>query len=106
MISWDGYVDRAFSDLSSYFLQASYVTEKTLIKALAFGGNEETYQSWYGLTAEELEDDRRQNPYTYENEVDNSEIENSDVFTEQNSQSKTISYQQGEIIEGDFKQKD
>ncbi len=69
-IKSDGYVDRAFSDLSSYFLQASYVTEKTLIKALAFGGKEETYQSWYGLTAEELEDDRRQNPYTYENEVD------------------------------------
>ncbi|MGB1268834.1 MAG: TonB-dependent receptor [Flavobacteriaceae bacterium] len=69
-IKSDGYVDRAFSDLSSYFLQASYVTEKTLIKALAFGGKEETYQSWYGLTAEELEDDRRQNPYTYDNEVD------------------------------------
>lgn len=69
-IKSDGYVDRAFSDLSSYFLQASYVTGKTLIKALAFGGKEETYQSWYGLTAEELEDDRRQNPYTYDNEVD------------------------------------
>lgn len=69
-IKSDGYVDRAFSDLSSYFLQASYVTDKTLIKALAFGGKEETYQAWYGLTAEELEDDRRQNPYTYDNEVD------------------------------------
>jgi iron complex outermembrane receptor protein len=69
-IKSDGYVDRAFSDLSSYFLQASYVTEKTLIKALSFGGKEETYQSWYGLTADQLEDDRRQNPYTYDNEVD------------------------------------
>lgn len=69
-IKSDGYVDRAFSDLNSYFLQGSYVTEKTLIKALVFGGKEETYQSWFGLTKEQLEDDRRQNPYTYENEVD------------------------------------
>lgn len=70
-IKSDGYVDRASSDLNAYFLQAAYVTDKTLIKALVFGGKEKTYQSWYGLTAEQLEEDRRQNPYTYENEIDN-----------------------------------
>lgn len=67
----DGYVDRAFADLKSYFLQGSFVDENTLIKAIAFGGNERTYQSWFGLTADELAQDRRQNPYTYENETDN-----------------------------------
>jgi len=66
----DGYVDRAFTDLKSYFLQASYKDEKTLIKAVSFGGAERTYQSWYGLDPQQLEEDRRQNPYTYENEVD------------------------------------
>ncbi|MFD0992194.1 TonB-dependent receptor [Tenacibaculum geojense] len=66
----DGYVDRAFTDLKSYFLQGSYTDDNTLIKALVFGGKERTYQAWYGLSAEELEEDRRQNPYTYENEVD------------------------------------
>ena len=30
----DGYVDRAFTDLKSYFLQGSYTDENTLIKAL------------------------------------------------------------------------
>ena len=45
----DGYVDRAFTDLKSYFLQASYVDENTLIKALTFGGKEKTYQAWAGL---------------------------------------------------------
>ncbi len=69
----DGYADRAFTDLKSYFLQASYIDDNTLIKALTFGGNEQTYQSWFGLTAEQLEEDRRQNPYTYENETDNYE---------------------------------
>jgi len=67
----DGYIDRAFTDLKSYFLQASYVDENTLIKALAFGGKEYTYQAWFGITAEELKEDRKQNPYTYDNETDN-----------------------------------
>ncbi|KAB1156115.1 TonB-dependent receptor [Flavobacterium luteum] len=48
-ISSDGFIDRASSDLKSYFLQGTYVGKTTLIKALAFGGTEKTYQSWYGL---------------------------------------------------------
>jgi len=67
----DGYVDRAFTDLKSYFIQGIYKDDNTLIKALTFGNSEQTYQSWFGLTAEELQENRRQNPYTYENETDN-----------------------------------
>jgi len=69
-IASDGYVDRATANLKSYYLQASYTDSNTLIKAVTFGGKERTYQAWYGLSAEELAADRRQNPYTYENEVD------------------------------------
>ena len=67
----DGYVDRAFTDLKSYFIQGVYKDDNTLIKALTFGNKEFTYQSWFGLTADQLKEDRRQNPYTYENETDN-----------------------------------
>ncbi len=70
-IKSDGYVDRAFSNFKTYFLQGAYVDDNTLIKALAFGGKERTYQAWFGLTADELKEDRRQNPYTYDNETDN-----------------------------------
>ena len=70
-IDSDGYIDRAYSDLKSYFIQGAYIKGNTLIKALAFGGHEKTYQSWYGLSLDELQDNRRQNPYTYENEIDN-----------------------------------
>ena len=70
-INSDGYVDRAFSDLKSYFIQGAYVSETSLIKAITFGGHERTYQAWYGLTIEELEEDRTQNPYEYDNEIDN-----------------------------------
>ena len=36
-IQSDGYIDRAYSDLKSYFVQGSYVNKKTLIKAITFG---------------------------------------------------------------------
>ena len=70
-IDSDGYIDRAYSDLKSYFLQGSYIQGNTFIKALAFGGHEKTYQSWYGVTKDQISENRRQNPYTYENEIDN-----------------------------------
>ena len=58
-INSDGFIDRAFSDLKSYFLQGTYVGKTTLIKALAFGGIQKTYQAWYGLEdPEKLENDR------------------------------------------------
>lgn len=51
----DGYIDRASSNLKSYFLQGSYVNDNTLIKAVVFGGNEVTYQSWNGFDPAEIE---------------------------------------------------
>jgi len=81
-ITSDGYVDRASSALNSYFLQGAFQNKNTLIKALLFGGHEITYQSWNGIDAATLEEDRTYNSageYTdengdtqyYENEVDN-----------------------------------
>jgi iron complex outermembrane receptor protein len=67
----DGYVDRAFTDLKSYFLQGNYIDDNTIVKSITFGGKEKTYQSWYGLDKTQLEEDRTQNPYTYDNETDN-----------------------------------
>ncbi len=69
-ITSDGYIDRASSELESYFLQGSYKDDNTLIKALLFGGHEITYQSWFGIDAATLENDRTFNPagiYTDEN---------------------------------------
>ncbi|UYW00793.1 TonB-dependent receptor [Flavobacterium agricola] len=53
-ISSDGYIDRATSDLQSYFLQGSYKLKKSLFKALVFGGKEITYQAWNGIEDKEL----------------------------------------------------
>ncbi|MCB0382426.1 MAG: TonB-dependent receptor [Psychroserpens sp.] len=69
-IASDGYIDRASTDLKSYFLQASYIDDNTLIKAITFGGSEVTYQSWFGIDAQTLKEDRTFNPagiYTDDN---------------------------------------
>jgi iron complex outermembrane receptor protein len=58
----DGYIDRATSDLKSYYFSANIYNNTTLIKAIAFGGHEITYQAWYGIDAETLKNDRTYNP--------------------------------------------
>lgn len=81
-IDSQGYIDRASSDLKSYFLQGTFVGKTTLIKALVFGGKEKTYQSWYGVDGETLNNERTFNyagMYTdafgntkfYDNQTDN-----------------------------------
>ncbi len=82
-IDSDGFIDRASSNLFGYYFDANYITKSTIIKAIAFGGKEKTYQSWNGLEDEEkLRNDRTYNSagqYTdangetqfYGNEVDN-----------------------------------
>ena len=78
----NGYIDRASSNLKSYFLQGTFVGKTTLIKALVFGGTEKTYQAYYGIDAETLKTNRTFNPIGiyadefgnqrfYENETDN-----------------------------------
>lgn len=78
----DGYIDRAFSDLKSYFLQAIFLKNNTLIKGLVFGGTQKSYQAWNGIDGLTLLNDRTYNPSGvyldqngvakfYENETDN-----------------------------------
>jgi iron complex outermembrane receptor protein len=82
-ITSDGFIDRASSDLFGYYFDANYITKSTIIKAIAFGGKEKTYQAWNGLEDEEkLKNDRTYNSagqYTdefgntkfYDDETDN-----------------------------------
>lgn len=81
-INSDGFIDRAKSNLKSYFLQGTYTGKTSKIKALVFGGKEITYQSWFGVDETQLKKSRTYNPagiYTdavgntrfYDNEVDN-----------------------------------
>jgi len=105
----DGYVDRASTDIKSYFLQGSYSDENTLIKAITFGGTEETYQSWEGLTAKQLKEDRRQNPYTYDNQVDDYKQDHyqlhwNEKLTDEWSTNLALSYTKGAGFFEQFKE--
>ena len=81
-IKSNGYIDRAFSDLKSYYLQGTYISKTSQIKALVFGGKEHTYQAWNGIDGTTLNDNRTfnwsgyfideaGNERFYDNETDN-----------------------------------
>jgi iron complex outermembrane receptor protein len=61
-ITSDGYIDRAFSDLKSFFVSGGYYGEKTVIKATLSSGKEITYQAWNGVPGDSLETNRTYNP--------------------------------------------
>lgn len=64
-IQSDGYIDRASTDLKSYFVQGGYYGENTSVKLITFGGKEKTYHAWDGVPAEYLENNRTYNPCGY-----------------------------------------
>lgn len=54
LIRSDGFIDRASSDLKSYYFSGGFYGKKAILKAIVFGGNEVTYQSWYGVPESRL----------------------------------------------------
>lgn len=48
-ITSDGYVERASSDLQSYYVSAGFSGGGHYFEAIRFGGGERTYQAWYGV---------------------------------------------------------
>ena len=48
-INSDGYVDRAFSKLKSFYMSAGYLSERSVLKVNIFSGVEKTYQAWNGV---------------------------------------------------------
>jgi iron complex outermembrane receptor protein len=95
-INSDGYIDRAYSDLFSFYTESGYKAKNTAIKVIVFGGKEKTYQSWYGTPEAVINGDiqgiedfivrnyssdaeaqnlrtagRTYNHYLYDNQIDN-----------------------------------
>lgn len=61
MITSDGYIQRASSDLKSWFAQTGYMHGNTMLKFLYFGGRQKTYQAWNGVPQDSLATNRRFN---------------------------------------------
>lgn len=67
----DGYMDRASSDLKSYFMSLGYYGRKSILKFNHFTGKEKTYQAWNGVPQDTLTTNRTYNEFTYKNQTDN-----------------------------------
>ncbi len=105
-ITSDGYIDRASSNLKSFFVSGGYYSPKTIIRANIFSGIEKTYQAWNGVPKVRLENNtagmmqlisdaeytqaeadnllnsnsRTYNFYTYKNQTDNYQQDNYQLF--------------------------
>ena len=81
-INSKGYIDRAYSDLFSYQLSASWSNENNFIKFMIMNGKEQTYQAWNGCPKDSIATNPTFNPAGmmydkdsnfigyYENEID------------------------------------
>ncbi len=58
----DGYVDRAWARMGSFYLAGNWASEKTIVKFLTTGGKQQTYQAWYGIPKDSLSTNRTYNP--------------------------------------------
>ncbi|MBA2612408.1 MAG: TonB-dependent receptor [Bacteroidetes bacterium] len=82
-ISSDGYIDRAKSNLQSYYVAAGYYGKKSVLKFINFYGQEKTYQAWYYVLEDSIKKGNRTDnpaglyydtngkPQYYKNETDN-----------------------------------
>ena len=53
-INSDGFIDRASSDLKSFYFSTAYAKEKTSVRVNIFSGKEKTYQAWNGISEADL----------------------------------------------------
>ncbi|MEY3819575.1 MAG: hypothetical protein RLZZ425_1048, partial [Bacteroidota bacterium] len=74
----DGFIDRANSDLKSFYLSTTYWGNQSSLRLNVFTGKERTYQAWYGVPQELINTNRTFNPAgtekadaPYENQTDN-----------------------------------
>jgi iron complex outermembrane receptor protein len=78
-ISSDGYIDRAHSDLKSFYFSTAYQAKSNSLRLTILSGKEKTYQAWYGISEADLEAGNRRINYAgtekpgepYDNETDN-----------------------------------
>ncbi|ULQ56682.1 TonB-dependent receptor [Flavihumibacter rivuli] len=86
-ISSDGYIDRASSDLKSFYLSTAYLSGKSSLRLNVFSGKEKTYQAWYGIPQSEVGNCRTCNiagterpGEPYDNETDNYQQDHYQLF--------------------------
>lgn len=85
-----GYIDRAGSNLKSFYLSTAYFSGKASLRLNIFSGKEKTYQAWNGVPENLLKTNRTYNSAgtekpgaPYENETDNYQQDHYQLFYNQ-----------------------
>jgi len=107
-IKSDGFIDRAASNLKSYFLSGAYHGKTDILRVNVFSGTEETYQAWNGVPEAKLRGDieglkehyNNNLGYLYNTQADSLNLFNSDnrkynqfLYKDQNDNYKQNHYQ-------------
>jgi iron complex outermembrane receptor protein len=87
-ISSDGYIDRAFTRLRSFYFSTAYTGKSNVVRFNIFKGHEKTYQAWYGISEADLKAGNRTINYAgtekpgdpYNNETDNYQQDHYQLF--------------------------
>ncbi|MFI5136386.1 MAG: TonB-dependent receptor [Sphingobacteriales bacterium] len=79
----DGYIDRASSDLKSFFLSGAYYGKKSVLRLNVFSGYEKTYQAWDGVPEDSVKaGNRRYNELGYINSSNSFYKNQTDNYTQ------------------------
>ncbi len=89
-IKSDGYVDRASSNLKSFFVSGAYYGKKDILRVNVFSGTEKTYQAWNGISEAQLITNRRHNDFTYDNQTDNYQQDHHQLFYTRNLSNQLV----------------
>jgi len=91
----DGYIDRASSDLKSFYLSGAYFSDNSSLRLNIFSGKAKTYQAWNGVPENMLITNRTYNSAgtekpgdPYANETDNYQQDHYQLFYNRNVNSK------------------
>ena len=95
-IKSNGFVDRAKSDLQSYYFSTAYIGNNNTFRLNIFSGKEKTYQAWYGISQADLDAGNRTINYAgtekpgepYKNETDNFRQDHYQLFFDRKINSK------------------
>ena len=82
-INSDGYIDRAFSHLKSYFLSGAYYGKNSVLRLNMFSGYEQTYQAWDGVPEDSVKyGNRKFNELGYINSTNSFYKNQTDNYTQ------------------------
>ncbi|MBS1918343.1 MAG: TonB-dependent receptor plug domain-containing protein [Bacteroidetes bacterium] len=91
-ISSNGYIDRATSDLKSFYLSAAYYSKTSSLRFNIISGYEKTYQAWNGIPEAKLEGDKAALDKHYEDNVGSLYFTQADSLNLYNSNNRTYNY--------------